>query len=334
LDNIQKISKNVKSDENIDALYEKFEEKKQKIQELINEKHDHDTRLELKDGVKMMDKGVGVALAALVVLGAGLTIAFPPLGLTIMAATAAVGALYIVGRVAVPLFKKLGEALGLLDKKEEVLAEEVQDIDLKKEADLEQEAALKHGVDLGHVADQELVDRDIQSEPAPVAVIKSAPLPEPEMQAPARDPHHFSSDVIMSQGMSVDPAHALENIAGLNVVTDRYQKKLEAAIQQDNPQALLEIVNEMSEKMFIYQTQPDVARELLSEVPGWSDKAAPMLARALNDLPADDPQKQAFHNAVSLKGVLDVKESRDGYKAASSGAADSLSEDEPKQVVH
>ena len=55
----------------------------------------------------LMDKGVGLAVAAIILVGVTLSLFFPPLGMGILAGGAMIGVAYIFSRFALPLIKHL-----------------------------------------------------------------------------------------------------------------------------------------------------------------------------------------------------------------------------------
>lgn len=74
--------------------------------------HDSVAELEAEDkamgAMAVVDKGVGTILGAVVLAGMVTALFFPPIGAAILLGVAAVASTYLVGRLATPLFKKLG----------------------------------------------------------------------------------------------------------------------------------------------------------------------------------------------------------------------------------
>lgn len=77
--------------------------KSAKLQSLYNQQFQCEEKLKRKGLAAVMDRGVAVSLASLAVIGIAISIFFPPIGLGMVAATAILGAVYIVGRITIPL---------------------------------------------------------------------------------------------------------------------------------------------------------------------------------------------------------------------------------------
>ncbi len=61
--------------------------------------------------VQVLDKGVGIALGCLTIVGLSLSLFFPPVGMGILAGTAIAGGVYLAGRLAAPLVHSFGQWL-------------------------------------------------------------------------------------------------------------------------------------------------------------------------------------------------------------------------------
>ncbi len=103
----------------IDKLEQHYLRTKTELQILHDKKLLDEKTLSGIGVTAFLDKGVGIALASLTVIGAVLSLFFPPVGVGILLASAAMGTLYLIGRIVVPIVapvivtqvKKLGEWL-------------------------------------------------------------------------------------------------------------------------------------------------------------------------------------------------------------------------------
>ncbi|MGQ3891492.1 hypothetical protein [Legionella sp. CNM-4043-24] len=327
---IQERAQELTSEEEIEACYQEFLSKQKQIQKNVNKKAKHESALKLKDGMRMMDKGVGMGLSALALLGGGLTVAFPPVGLTILAATAVVGGLYILGRIAAPLLAKAGRAfMGLFGKKDE-------------EPVVEEEAPAEHEVD-NNLEQENLLGSENQ--PVPDSPLRTAPVAVEPIHDPA--PRHADEDDLTSDddrsssdGYDTDkPVQSLtsssplsptslssdsevdilqrlrpvnsgqrteKDLAAMNDLVDRHIASLGLAIQTHNAPALLAAVIRIDKDMKEYGTSPDFASELLREVPGWPESAHTMLESALNELPENDERKHTLYASSVMRELLGI----------------------------
>lgn len=92
----------------ITLLDSTFEEQKQKLQALHDKRFVHQESLKKKDTANVVDKAVGVGLAAVVVIGLVVSLFFPPIGYGILVGAGVTGLTYVIGRMMMPLFVKLG----------------------------------------------------------------------------------------------------------------------------------------------------------------------------------------------------------------------------------
>lgn len=84
-----------------------FQDKEVMLQKLYDEKHKYEAELKNHDTAAVMDKGVAISLAAIVLAGLALSLLFPPLGVSILAASAIASVAYIVGRLSFTLINGL-----------------------------------------------------------------------------------------------------------------------------------------------------------------------------------------------------------------------------------
>ncbi|KTD00613.1 hypothetical protein OQJ19_06585 [Fluoribacter gormanii] len=111
--------------ENIKYLEEKIKTERHEIKEQLNELQKlYDTqeigkeKLAKLGTIATLDKTAGVAFTSLALIGAIVSLAFPPAGLPILAAAASLAAIYVVGRVTYPLFKFLaGKIVNIITRK-------------------------------------------------------------------------------------------------------------------------------------------------------------------------------------------------------------------------
>ena len=101
----------------IDKLEQHYLSTKTELQTLHDKKLLDEKTLDGMGVSAFMDKGVAIVLGSLTVIGAVLSLFFPPVGVGILLASAAIGTLYLIGRIAVPVVapiivrqvKKMGE---------------------------------------------------------------------------------------------------------------------------------------------------------------------------------------------------------------------------------
>lgn len=94
--------------EQVEDLKKNYDVKAKQLMKLQDKKLENDSKLKEMGWIKGLDKGVTLVLGAVAVIGAVLTLYFPPVGLGILAGAAVLGGLYAVGRMTAPLFSKLG----------------------------------------------------------------------------------------------------------------------------------------------------------------------------------------------------------------------------------
>ncbi|STX52783.1 coiled-coil protein [Legionella busanensis] len=90
-------------------IKEEYDNRCKSLQTLYDKKEACTYKLAKRDNLAILDKTAAVFLSAGILIGVAIAIAFPPVGFAIAAACAAVGILYLIGRVAIPfLAKKIG----------------------------------------------------------------------------------------------------------------------------------------------------------------------------------------------------------------------------------
>ncbi|MDI9819063.1 MULTISPECIES: hypothetical protein [unclassified Legionella] len=87
-------------------LEQRFRAKAKEIQELYDKQLHLQQKLEKMNSGKVADRCMAIGLSALAVIGVGLALAFPPIGLGIVAGSAVLGGAYVIGRLALPLVSK------------------------------------------------------------------------------------------------------------------------------------------------------------------------------------------------------------------------------------
>lgn len=84
-----------------------FDQRYQQLQTHHDNKFKYEEELKEKSLGKLMDKGVGMALTCVAIVGLTLALFFPPVGAIILGASAAAGLAYLAARVGIPFFKGL-----------------------------------------------------------------------------------------------------------------------------------------------------------------------------------------------------------------------------------
>lgn len=114
-EDLKKTEESNLSPQNIKRLQEKrnyLNENKEKYKELKKKENELKYRKENQVGYgKIMDKGVGVLISALVLTGLTLALFFPPVGFGIILGAGALGLTYAIARISYPLVKKLASKL-------------------------------------------------------------------------------------------------------------------------------------------------------------------------------------------------------------------------------
>lgn len=93
----------------IAKLQEDYQAQRDKIQGLKEDELAVDEKLKKLGALQIADKGVGVSLASLAVVGLALTLVFPHVGLLILAGAAAAGLTYLAARLTIPLAISAGK---------------------------------------------------------------------------------------------------------------------------------------------------------------------------------------------------------------------------------
>ena len=85
-----------------------YETKKHQLQQLHDTKFQYEKELISLDlektKIAILDKGLGLILSSIAVIGFALSLAFPPIGVVIIAATTIIGAVYLSSRITFSLF--------------------------------------------------------------------------------------------------------------------------------------------------------------------------------------------------------------------------------------
>lgn len=87
----------------IDKLEQRYLNAKTELQTLHDRKLVDEKTLSSMGSAAFIDKGVGIALGSLAVIGAVLSLFFPPVGVGLLVASATIGTLYAIGRITVPI---------------------------------------------------------------------------------------------------------------------------------------------------------------------------------------------------------------------------------------
>ncbi len=120
IDDLEKLEADAKKAKNEGKIeeYKSLEEKikserdeikdELKILQKLCDKQEHcKQKLEKLGMTAVMDRTAGIAFASLALIGAVVSLLFPPAGIGILAAVASLAAVYVIGRVTYPLFKLL-----------------------------------------------------------------------------------------------------------------------------------------------------------------------------------------------------------------------------------
>jgi len=133
-------------------LNEQFTQKKQKLQSLRDTEVHLQQKLEKLGGRAVLNKGLAMGLASLALVGVVVAMFFPPVGLSLIVASAAIGGLYFLGSVAVGFLSKVFKSDNHAKKPEtfereqenEPLLEEKNGTDLLVDSTLESTSQLEH----------------------------------------------------------------------------------------------------------------------------------------------------------------------------------------------
>ena len=117
-----------------ERFVEKYDANKIPLQILHDRKHKCELTLEKKGTAAIMDKSIAVALSSIALIGLVLSLFFPPVGLSILAASALCGALYFIARVTFPIIK--GWIVGSPTKKSEANVKDISDAKLDESPSL------------------------------------------------------------------------------------------------------------------------------------------------------------------------------------------------------
>ena len=105
-------------DEDISTIYmeiallqETYKSQKKELGILKNKELHIEQKLQQVGMIKVLDKSIGVGLAALTIMGLVVTLFFPPVGAGILTGVAIAGGVYLAARITAPLFKSFGNWL-------------------------------------------------------------------------------------------------------------------------------------------------------------------------------------------------------------------------------
>ena len=103
----------------IAALRERYDSQHAKLEELKNDELHLKQKIEQVGIMQVVDKGIGVSLSSLTIIGLALSLFFPTVGLGILTSVAIAGGLYLAARLTAPLFLFLGS--WVIDKVKEAM---------------------------------------------------------------------------------------------------------------------------------------------------------------------------------------------------------------------
>ncbi|WP_454781431.1 hypothetical protein [Legionella sp. WA2022007384] len=113
-DNIKLLEDNIKTGR------QEIKKQLNELQKLYDDQELGKQKLAKLGTIATWDKSAGVAFASLALIGAIVSLVFPPAGFPILAAAASLAVVYVVGRVTYPLFKFLaGKIANLITRKPE-----------------------------------------------------------------------------------------------------------------------------------------------------------------------------------------------------------------------
>lgn len=92
-------------------LQERYIAQKKVVEKLKTDELHSQQKIEQVGMVHVLDKGVGIALGCLTIIGLSLSLFFPPVGAGILAGAAIAGGVYVAGRLAAPLVVSVGQWL-------------------------------------------------------------------------------------------------------------------------------------------------------------------------------------------------------------------------------
>ncbi len=92
-------------------LQERYIAQRKVLEKLKTDELHLQQKIEQVGIAQVLDKGVGIALGCLTIVGLSLSLFFPPIGMGILAGTAIAGGVYLAGRLAAPLVQSFGQWL-------------------------------------------------------------------------------------------------------------------------------------------------------------------------------------------------------------------------------
>lgn len=141
---LEKAFKNTENLKQIDLIYQaasllqkRYEDNKSRINALKDTKSELNRKIKKLDFVSIMDKGLGVSLGSLAVVGLATSLFFPPVGFAILTAVTLASLTYFFVRITSPLFLKA--TTWVLNKNSKATSEKEDSLEQK----LEQQQELK-----------------------------------------------------------------------------------------------------------------------------------------------------------------------------------------------
>lgn len=179
----------------ITLVQERFELQKQRIETLKYKEHQLAQKIEQLNIIKVLDRSIGVILAAASIIGLVLTLFFPPLGSGILLGVSIVGGAYIFSRITAPLFNYLGH--WIVDKFKSLIINDTLNQDV-----LEEDRLVNPKKDLSSEHDVNTFQADMV--PDENQVINTEPVKEEYI-------HESTADVFSRLGITKSSGVDLDN---------------------------------------------------------------------------------------------------------------------------
>ncbi|VEG91428.1 hypothetical protein [Legionella spiritensis] len=281
--------------EKLEVLETNYQASVGKLQKLHDTKVLQEKKLSMMGAAAFLDKGVGIGLASLAVAGLALSLFFPPVGLGIFAASAGLGAAYIVGRITVPLvaplFKKLGGwVAGKLGWGQKATASPsvLKDAMEETAALFDKSEKLLSVTDSEHPALDKGKDKEILDESLP------APSPAPEKMLDSTS----KIELLMSGKKDVESGlrHMLENTEAAG----KLDAEIGRIVRNDDPREALDFIKDLSQQAF---KQHCVHQDLTCLLNTFDNmpKLIPVLQRAMKQIAGGEIQLSAQEREQLLK---------------------------------